>query len=138
MQQIPAYMNLGGFVKAFSFLPFFSFLAEKKMCFTVPLIGSACVVFVGRRCYRFFNLIHFDWLLDNFPKCSDGQLIRGIKGCFAFPFEQASSYSSPAPTPTVHSNSKSNMAGQINDCELLTLARTNKTPALQASLILTS
>ena len=34
----------------------------------------------------------------------------------------------PPPTPTVHSNCKSNMADQINDRELLTLARTNKTP----------
>ena len=68
----------------------------------------------------------------------DAQVIKGIMGCFAFPFEQASSHSSPAPNPTVHSNSKSNMAGRINDCELLTLARTNKTPALQASLILKS
>ena len=38
----------------------------------------------------------------------------------------------PPPTPTVHSNSKSNIAGRINDCELLTLARTSKTPVLQA------
>ena len=36
------------------------------------------------------------------------------------------------PTPTAHSNSKTNMAGRINDRELITLARTNKTPALQA------
>ena len=34
----------------------------------------------------------------------------------------------PPPTPTVHSNCKSNMADRINDRELLTLARTNKTP----------
>ena len=32
--------------------------------------------------------------------------------------------------PTVHSNSKSNMAFRINDRELITLARPNKTPAL--------
>ena len=38
----------------------------------------------------------------------------------------------PPPTPTVHSNCKSNMAGRINDRELIKLARTNKTPALQA------
>ena len=37
------------------------------------------------------------------------------------------------PTPTVQSNFKSNMAGRINDRELITLARTNWTPALQAS-----
>ena len=37
----------------------------------------------------------------------------------------------PPPTPTVHSNSKSNMTGQINDRELKTLARTNKTPPLR-------
>ena len=42
---------------------------------------------------------------------------------------------SPAPTPTVHSNCKSKMAGRTNDRELLALARTNKTPALQATLI---
>ena len=38
----------------------------------------------------------------------------------------------PSPSPTVHSDSKSNMAGQINDRELITLALTNKKPALQA------
>ena len=35
----------------------------------------------------------------------------------------------PPPTPTVHSNCKSNIAGRINDRELITLARTHKTPA---------
>ena len=34
-----------------------------------------------------------------------------------------------SPTPTVHSNSKSNRAGRINDRELITLACPNKTPA---------
>ena len=43
---------------------------------------------------------------------------------------------SPLPAPTVHSNSKSNMAGRINDRELITLARPNKMPALEARLIL--
>ena len=43
---------------------------------------------------------------------------------------------SPLPTPTFHSNSKSNMAGRINDRELITLARPNKTPALQDKLLL--
>ena len=38
----------------------------------------------------------------------------------------------PPPTPTVHSNCKSNIAGLTNDRELLALAHTNKTPALQA------
>ena len=33
------------------------------------------------------------------------------------------------PTSTVHSNSKSNIAGRINDRELITLACPNKTPA---------
>ena len=36
------------------------------------------------------------------------------------------------PTPTVYSDSKSNMAGRINDRELITLAPTNKKPTLQA------
>ena len=40
----------------------------------------------------------------------------------------------PPPTPTVHSYCKSNMNGRINDRELITLALTNKTPALQATL----
>ena len=43
---------------------------------------------------------------------------------------------SPPPTSTVHSDSKSNMAGRKNDRELITLARPNKVPALQARLIL--
>ena len=38
----------------------------------------------------------------------------------------------PPPTSTVHSNSKSNMAGQINNYELIKLACCYKTPALQA------
>lgn len=32
--------------------------------------------------------------------------------------------------PTVHSNSKLYMGFRINDCELITLARSNKMPAL--------
>ena len=36
------------------------------------------------------------------------------------------------PTPTVYSNSKSNIAGRINDRELITLVPTNKKPTLQA------
>ena len=43
---------------------------------------------------------------------------------------------SPPPTSTVHSDSKSNMAGRKNDRELLTLARPNNTPALQVRLLL--
>ena len=39
---------------------------------------------------------------------------------------------SPPPTSTVHSNSKSNMAGQINNYELIKLACCYKMPALQA------
>ena len=38
----------------------------------------------------------------------------------------------PPPTPTVHSNCKSKMAGRTNDRELLALARINKTPVLHA------
>lgn len=38
----------------------------------------------------------------------------------------------PTPTPTAHSNSKRNVAGRIDDRELITLARINKTPTLQA------
>ena len=36
--------------------------------------------------------------------------------------------------PTVHSSSKSNVAGRINDRELVTLTCFNKAPALQAKL----
>ena len=38
----------------------------------------------------------------------------------------------PPPTPTVYSDSKSNMAGRINERELITLAPTNKKPTLRA------
>lgn len=38
----------------------------------------------------------------------------------------------PTPPPPVHSNSNSNMADRINDREPITLAGTDKTPALQA------
>ena len=38
----------------------------------------------------------------------------------------------------VHSNSKSNMAGRMNDRQLITLARPNKTPALQDRFLTTS
>ena len=37
----------------------------------------------------------------------------------------------PPPSPTVHFDCKSNMAGWINDRELIKLARTNKTPGLR-------
>ena len=36
------------------------------------------------------------------------------------------------PPPAIHSNSKSNLVGQINDCELVTLTRPDKIPVLQA------
>ena len=38
----------------------------------------------------------------------------------------------PPPTLTIHYNSKSNMASQINNCKPVMLACTNKKPALQA------
>ena len=37
-----------------------------------------------------------------------------------------------------HSNSKSNMASRVNDRQLITLARPNKTPALQDRFLTTS
>ena len=40
------------------------------------------------------------------------------------------------PTPTVQSNSKSSMASYIKDQEIVMLAHTNKTSALQAKVIL--
>ena len=39
---------------------------------------------------------------------------------------------SPTPYPTIHSYSKSNMAGGINNCKLITLTHPYKMPALQA------
>ena len=36
------------------------------------------------------------------------------------------------PPPAIHSNSKSNLVGQINDCELVTLTCPDEIPALQA------
>ena len=36
------------------------------------------------------------------------------------------------PPPAIHSNSKSNLVGRINDCELVTLTFPDKIPALQA------
>ena len=43
---------------------------------------------------------------------------------------------SPTPTLTVHYNSKSNMASQINDRKLMTLANPDEMPTLQAKGIL--
>ena len=37
-----------------------------------------------------------------------------------------------APPPAIHSNSKLNLMGQINNCELVTLTCPDKIPALQA------
>ena len=42
---------------------------------------------------------------------------------------------SPPPTSPSTLTQKSNMAGRINDPELITLARTNKTPTLLAKLV---
>lgn len=49
---------------------------------------------------------------------------RGVKSFLPF----------PTPSPTIHSDCKSKMAGRTNDHELLALARTNKTLALQATV----
>ena len=43
-------------------------------------------------------------------------------------------WSCPFPTPTVVSNSKSNMVGWINNHELITLAQPNMMPVLQADI----
>ena len=70
MQQIFAHIcdRGGGFVEANSFL------AKTKTCFTVPLIGSACVCFCRMTELPVFNITHFDWLPDHFRKLSDAQL----------------------------------------------------------------
>ena len=84
-------------------------------------------------CFFFF---FFKWLSAHFRKCNDAQPTRG-SGCQGMVcFSTASSGRRlhafpPPPTPTVLSNYKSNMADRINDRELITLARPNKTPALQ-------
>ena len=49
---------------------------------------------------------------------------RGVKSFLSF----------PTPTPPHHTDSKSKMAGRTNDHELLVLACTNKTLALQATV----
>ena len=43
----------------------------------------------------------------------------------------------PLPPPPPPFDCKSNVAGRINDHDLTTLARTNKTPALQAMILIT-
>ena len=68
---------------------------------------------------------------DDVQKCSVTQLIMG---CFAFQQSLGAGVFSlfPRPYPTVLSNSKSNMAGRINDRQLQTLVHPKKTPALLA------
>ena len=114
--------------------PFLSWLKK-----TVSLFHSSALrvfVFVGRQCFL-FCFFFFKWLSAHFRKCSDAQPTRG-SGCQGMVcFSTASSGRRlhafpPPPTPTVLSNYKSNMADRINDRELITLARPNKTPALQA------
>ena len=114
--------------------PFLSWLKK-----TVSLFHSSALrvfVFVGRQCFL-FCFFFFKWLSAHFRKCSDAQPTRG-SGCQGMVcFSTASSGRRlhafpPPPTPTVHSNYKSNMADRINDRELITLARPNKKPALQA------
>ena len=70
MQQISAHIcdRGGGFVEANSFL------AKKKTCFAVSLIGSTCVCFCRMTELPVFYLTHFDWLPDHFRKFSDAQL----------------------------------------------------------------
>ena len=104
----------------------------KKNCFTVSLIGSTCVCFRWITVLPVFNLTHFDLLPVAFPEMQWHATNQGV-----FFFSTASSCRCllalpPPPTPTVHSNSKSNTACRINDREFITLAGTNKTPALQA------
>ena len=100
----------------------------KKNCFTVSLIGSTRVCFRWMTVLPVFNLTHFDLLPSHFRKCSDTQLIRG---CFAFQQPLRAGVFSPFPRP-LPPLSTSNTACRINDREFITLAGTNKTPALQA------
>ena len=113
--------------------PFLSWLKK-----TASLFHSSTLrvfVFVGRRCFLFFYF--FNWLSVHFRKYSDAQLTKG-SGCQGMVCFSTASLRRrlhafpPPPTPTVHSNYKSNMADRINDRELITLARPNKKPALQA------
>ena len=102
---------------------------ERKKLPTVSLIGSTCVCFCRMTVLPVFDLTHFDW---SFPEMHWRTANQRV-----FYYSTASSgrrllVLPPPPTPTVHSNSKSNMAGRINGRELITLARTNTTPALQA------
>ena len=113
-----------------------SFLAEEQNFLTVSLMGSTCVCFCRKTMLLVFNLTQFDWLPAHLREMQWRATNQGM-----FFFSTASSgrcplVLSPPPTSAVHSNSKSNMVGRKNDRELITLARLNNTPALQARLIL--
>ena len=93
-----------------------------------------CLFLLEESASLVFYSTHFSWLSAH----SGNAVTRNQSGgvlLFNSPFGHRRLLAlPPPPTPTVHPYSKSNMPGWINDRELTTLARTNKTPALQASL----
>ena len=91
----------GGFIEAISLL------TEKKNCLTVSISVSTCI------CYDLV-ISEIQWRVANqgvfcFSTISSGKRLLAL---------------SPPPTPVVHSDSKLNMAGGINDRKPITLART--------------
>ena len=114
---------------------FFSSSKKRKNCHTVSLIGHVSL-FCRKTMLPVYNLTQFYWLPAHLREMQWRATNQGV-----FFLSTASSGRcllalSPPPTSTVHSDSKSNMAGRKNDRELLTLARPNNTPALQARLLL--
>ena len=113
-----------------------SFLAEEQNFPTVSLIGSTCVCFCRKTLLLVFNLTQFDWLPAHLREMKWRATNQGVFFLSTASSGRCPLALSPSPTSTVHSNSKSNMVGRKNDRELITLARPNNTPALQARLTL--
>ena len=96
------------------------FFSSWKKTASLSLIDSTCVCFCRKTVLPIFNSTHIDWLPVHFRKCRDAQLIRVCSVFNSFSRQAAS-----CPSPAI-----SNIAGRINDRELITLARSNKTSAL--------
>ena len=115
-----------------------SYRTSRTICSRIWRLGSTCVCFLPEVVVKDFKINSFLLVTFLFPEMQWSATNQGAYGILTASSSRRLFSLPPPPPPTVHSNCKSKMAGRTNDPELLTLtlARTNKTPALQAIKII--
>ena len=115
-----------------------SYRTSRTICSRIWRLGSTCVCFLPEVVVKDLKINSFLLVTFLFPEMQWSATNQGAYGILTVSSSRRLFSLPPPPPPTVHSNCKSKMAGRTNDPELLTLtlARTNKTPALQAIKII--